>query len=148
MTYTEAVDSVFETFYNSWKNETTGAKSIVGYIPEIRWQGVEENSKPDKSKFWVNIYQQTILDQQSAFCGNGEKTYTNEGLVFVYLFCPKSTNDGMTNGRKLSIIIRDCFRSKRDKDIWFRNSKIEELPPEAHFYRFLITSEYQFEDKD
>lgn len=149
MTYIEAVDELFGIFNDMWEDPAEGAEPIVGYVPEVRWPGVEEPDKPNKSKFWTRVSQQTLTDEQSAFCGEGSCNFTNEGLLMVELFCPKSTNTGVTKGRELSIIIRNAYRCKNTSSgLWFRSQKITELDPEAHFYRFMVTVEYQFDEKD
>ena len=149
MTYEEAIDEIFSVFRQMWKDPVNGPEAIVGYQPKVLWPGIQEPDKPEKDKFWARISQVTISDDQTAFCGDMDALFTNDGILIVNLFCPMSNNDGFTNGRKISTLIRDAYRSvKTPGGAWFRNPRIQELDPEAHFYRFNVIVEYEYDEKD
>ena len=83
-TYTEAVDQIFGIFNSDWE---AGSASIVGYVPEIRWPGVEEPTKPDLTKYWARVSQQTVDDTQTGLRnGSCGQRYTASGLVFIQIF--------------------------------------------------------------
>ena len=48
-TYSNAIDEINAAFWQDWNSAK--ASSVVGYVPDIRWQNVEEPSIPDGSKF-------------------------------------------------------------------------------------------------
>lgn len=143
-TYEEAIDEIFEIFKVAWD---ANSAAIVGYVPEIRWQGVEEPNSPDYSKFWCRVSQQTVIEQQSGF-RNGEcKPYTTEGLVFIQIFCPKSDSESMTKGRKLAIVGRDAFRGNSTSGkVWFKNARVNELPAEIQWIRLNVVAEYEYDE--
>ena len=143
--YGEAVDEIFGIFKTAWD---AGSSAIAGYIPEIRWQGVEQPGKPGNDKFWVRVSQQTVTDAQSTLRnGSCGQRYTITGLVFVQLFCPKSDSESMDKGRRLSVVTRDSFRGNSTSGkVWFRNARIIELEPERDFRRFNVSAEYKYDE--
>jgi len=145
ITYEEAIDEIFGIFNAAWLDNSA---AVVGYVPEVRWPGVEEPEKPDLSKFWARVSQQTVIEGQSSLRnGDAGQRYTTDGLVFVQIFCPKSDSLGMTNGRKLAIIARNSFRGNATSgQVWFRNARINELPPEENWYRFNVVAEYEYDE--
>lgn len=143
ITYDQAVDEMFALFLAKWQAEATG---IVGYIPEVRWQGVEEQDPAELTKFWCRIMQTTVHESQRTF-RNGEfgKTFTNYGFITIQLFCPKTESQAMTLGRKLAIIARDAFRGKTTLGgVVFTNARILELPSEERYVKFNIIADYEF----
>lgn len=144
-TYVEAVDQMFALFKVAVDSNST---AVVGYVPEIRWQGVKENSNPDPSKYWFRASQQTVDEDQSTIANeNGVKRYTAIGFVTVQLFCPKSDVASQEKGRKLSVVARNAFRGKKTAgQVWFRNVRIVELPNEENFRRFNIQADYEYDE--
>jgi hypothetical protein len=143
-TYVEAIDQMFALFNTAFN---AGAPSIVGYWPLIRWPGIGESATPDASKFWCRVSQQTVHEEQSTLRADNKRRYTADGLVFVQLFCPKSDIEAMEKGRLLAVLARDSFRGKTTSGkVWFRNARINELPPEESAYRFNIIAEYEYDE--
>jgi hypothetical protein len=144
MTYEEAIDDIFKTFKTAWD---TSSASIVGYIPEVRWPGVEEPEVPDRSKYWVRISQQTIADEQKSFRNGTCRSFETAGLVFVQLFLPRSDSKSMQLGKKLANLSRNAFRKRSvNGGVWFRNSRIVEIPPEDAFFRLNVVAEYEYNE--
>ena len=145
-TYSNAIDEINAEFWNSWNSDKT--VFIVGYVPDVRWQGVEEPSLPDGSKFWARVSIQTVFEEQTSLAGNeSKKRYTSSGLVFVQIFCPKSNAQANEFGKKLSEVARNAFRGKSTAGaVWFRNVRINELSPEDLFYRFNVVAEFEYDE--
>lgn len=144
-TYPEAIDQIYGLFNLEWN---ANSAAIVGYNPEIRWPGVEEDTIPPADKFWCRISQQTLDEPQTTLRnGLGEQRYTASGLVFIQLFCPKSDTEGMDKGKKLAQVAKKAFRGKTTSGkVWFRNARIQELAPEDNAYRFNIVAEYTYDE--
>ncbi len=144
ITYQDAIDEIFAIFNTAWE---AGSTAIVGYIPEVRWYGVEEPASISMGKFWVRVSQQTVEEEQSTL-RNGECTrYTTDGLIFVQLFCPKSDSKSMEKGRNLATLARDAYRGNATSGkVWFRNARIKELPPETDWYRLNVVAEYEYDE--
>jgi hypothetical protein len=149
ITYEEAVDEIFSLFNEKWIDPVEGSEPIIGYVPSVQWDGVEVSATLDYAKYWARVSQQTVIEAQTTL-RNGDcgQRYTSEGLVFVQLFLPKSDAQAMEKGRKLAIVARDVYRGKSTSGkVWFRNARINELPPEEKWYRFNIIAEYEYDEQ-
>ena len=53
-TYSNAIDEINAEFWNSWNSDKT--VFIVGYVPDVRWQGVEvsTHSRPKAAGFYCH----------------------------------------------------------------------------------------------
>ena len=148
-TYPEATDAIMGMFYEEWTANTT---AIVGYVPEVRWQNVEEPGTPDSSKYFARITMQPVDEYQSTF-RNGEngQRYTAQGLIFVQLFAPKSESQAAEELRNLAQMVKAIFRGHTDADnIWFRRSRINEVAPNTtdneKFYQTNVVAEYRYDE--
>lgn len=141
--YSQVNDEINALFLNAWNAETT---AIVGYVPEIRWQNVQQRPIPDGSKFWVRVSKDTVFEQQRTL-SPGFRKYEATGLIFVQLFCPKSNHQAFELGQQLAVVARNAFRGKSTENcIWFRNVRINEIPPEELFYRINIIAEFEYDE--
>lgn len=129
--YSDARDHIFGIANTVW---ITASAPIVGYVPDVRWPGVIE-PKPDNSKYWARVSLSVVDRSQSAVNQNfeGKRKYTTTALFFLQLFCPKGQGDTLPKGIKLAEAVKSAF-CKQDDDIWFRNQKVVELPPESDNY--------------
>lgn len=147
-TYSEARNQINELFAAAWKANTA---AIAGYVPNIEWQGVQPRDKPESSKYWARVSVQSVFEEQTTLstCEGrpGQKRYTASGLVFVQLFCPKSIIGSFETGGKLAQVAKKAFRGKTTPGkVWFRNCRINELEPEALFYRFNVVTEFEYDE--
>lgn len=141
-------DEINSLFMEAWN---TQAGAVVGYIPKIRWQGVQQRDLPRGSMYWARVSKKTIFEKQATLstCEGkpGQKRYTASGLVFVQLFCPKSDTQAFVLGSKLAKIARNAFRGKTTSGkIWFRNVCINELNPEELYERFNVVTEFEYDE--
>lgn len=143
--YVSAVDQMFALFNVAF---LASAPAVVGYVPDIRWQGINEGTKPDAAKYWCRVSQQTVIEEQTTLAGSdGKKRYTASGLVFVQLFCPIADVEASPKGRLLAVIARNAFRGKTTSGkVWFRNVRINELSNEESAVRFNVVAEYEYDE--
>lgn len=146
--YDAARDEMFALFLTAWNANTT---ALVGYVPEVRWQGKEDGTKPDRSKFWARVSIQSVLEQQATLSNcvveQGKKKYESAGLVFVQLFGPKAVATAYDDLQKLAKVARNAYRGKTTPgNVWFRNVRINTLGPEELFYRLNVVAEYEFDE--
>jgi len=146
-----ARNEILTVFNDIVTDLVNGPNSVLGYVPEIRWTGIEETSKTNHAKTWLRPYLEIIDQPQTCLNGgiNGSgKTFTTYGLAFFQVFSTKKDNKGIENGLKISIIIRDAFRGAvTPGKIWFTNAKIKQMEPEAHYFRYNVIAEYQYDEK-
>lgn len=143
-TYPQAIDEMYGLFNTAW---AAGAPTIVGYLPEIRWQGVEKEGSPETKKYWCRVSSQSVLERQITFRNGTDKRYQTDGLLFVQVFAPMSDAKAMENLRALAVVARNAFRGKTTSSmIWFRNVRINELGPDNKAYRCNVVAEYQYDE--
>lgn len=146
--FNDVRDEIATLFETAWQASTA---SIVGYVPEIQWQGVQYRTMPDGSKYWARFSKQTVTEQQVTLstCEGlpGQRKYETAGLVFIQIFCPKSDSQAFEFGQKLATVARNAFRGKSTPgNIWFRNVRINEIEPEELYQRFNVVSEYEYNE--
>lgn len=146
--YDAAQDEMKSQFWQAWTADTS---AIVGYVPEVRWANNEEPTKPANDKFWLRLSLLNAKESQSTLSNcegaPGKKRYTAAGLVYMQLFCPKSTVNADQLGQQLSKVARNAYRGKKTAGgIWFRNVRIVPTIPEELFYRFNIIAEYTYDE--
>ena len=147
----QAEEEMYDVLLAAINDPLTGAELLLGYIPDVVFPGIEITNKSNHEKFWLRPSVQIVEQPQSTLNGgiNGSGVrFTTSGLFFCQVFCPKKDNKGATDGKKLSIIIRNKFRTAvTPGKIWFRNPTIKSLDDEAHFHRFNVVAEYQYDEK-
>ncbi len=148
VTFTEAVDLIFGIFNTAW---TGGAEAIVGSVPTVHWQGMELPDKPDPDTFWCIAQLNTVQEKQATLRGGNDpiqaKRYTTTGIFTLQLYCPRSDSQAMDLGRQLAVLARNAFRKPENgNNVWFRNPRINELPPDENSYRLNVIVEYEFDD--
>jgi hypothetical protein len=143
--YPNAIDEMFSLFLAAWN---TGTLSVLSEVPKVFWQGITEEESPDVNSYWCRVSQQTVEEVQSTLSDNeGKRRYETAGLIFVQIFCPKSDDSAMGNGRKLAVIARNAFRGKTtESKIVFRNARINELTPDDNSLRFNVVAEYEYDE--
>lgn len=146
--YDQARDEIFAVFNTAWQ---ANAAAQAGYIPEVRWQGVQYREIPDGSKFWCRISKDNVFEEQTSLstCVGtpGQRRYTASGLAIVQLFCPKSNTESFAIGQKLAKVAQDAFRGRSTGNgMWFRNVRIKELDPEETCFRFNVVAEFEYDD--
>lgn len=137
MTAQVAIDAMFAQFNAAWQ---AGTAAVVGYVPEIRWQGREKETPPPGDKYWARVSNQTVGEGNAAI---GNSLFESYGLVFVQVFAPKSEADANEKGRALAVLARNVFRAQNPL-VCFRHARVQELEPEAAFIRFNAVTEYEF----
>lgn len=143
MNYINAINDMFSIFNNVWNNESS---TIIGYTPEVRWQGVEVG-EVDNSKYFARVSQQGVNDRQRTL-KTSHNRYDVTGLLFIQIFCPRSDMEAMYKGRQLSQIVKNAYRGvQTGNNVWFRNVRIKELEPEASFLMFQVIAEYEFSEE-
>lgn len=144
-TYEQALTDLFTLFNEAWKAK---AVAIVGYIPPVRWPGIEEPTTPDRSKFWARVSQKTSIETQSTLRnGDNGQRYRNQGTLHIQIFCPVSAVGSISNGRKLAEIARNTYRGKHSVNgVWFRNATILEMPTESDWFVFRVQTDYIYDE--
>jgi len=147
-TFSNAVNELNKLFNDYWKANTT---SICGYVPEIRWNGIEKADAPDSSKFWCFHSVLNADEEQKTLSVSvglpGQKRYESYGIIIVQLYCPKSILNSKDKGRQLATVAKNCYRGKQTSGgVWLKNVRIIDVDPEELCYRFNIIADYSFDE--
>lgn len=145
-THTGAKDETYGVFLTELQ---LSAGAIVGYVPEVRWHGVEEQGKPDKAKFYIRANFETMDSKQMAFADCSEpgstRIWQSEGLATFSIYSPKIVADADRKADLLAEELRNAFRAPRlNSEVWFRNQRIHPTYPEDQFQRTTLTVEFYF----
>lgn len=145
--YIDADSEIFARLKTDWDANTA---AIVGYVPELRYQGAEVGTIPTAAKHWARASIQTVTETQATLHEGaaGNKRFNVAGLIFVQLFSPKAENDGWDKCRKLAKVARNAFRGKKTSGgIWFRNCRINDnVKNETNAYRINVVCEFEFDE--
>jgi hypothetical protein len=146
-THVDARDAMLGLFNTGWQ----AAAAIVGAVPAIYWQDVTVIAPPVTNAYWCRVSTQGVGEYQTThktgIAPDNNRRYTSYGLLLVQIFCPTSVAGAGAKGRELAVLARNIFRGKATaNDVWFRNARINEIPPEPNFYRFNVICEYQYDD--
>lgn len=145
----EAIDLMFARFRTAWNAQ---AAAIVGYVPDVQYQGINAFAKPNTARYFARVSQRTVLESQSTLstqCGlPGQKRFTTDGLLFVQIFGPTTDKKASLLAPRLARIARNAYRSNVPGDsILYRKARIQDgLEPEAEFVRFNVVTEYQYDE--
>jgi hypothetical protein len=129
---------------------TANAEPIVGYVPEIRWQGVEEGALPGADKFWMRASTTTVTTRQSGHMSpdapdGSPVVYDTYGFITLQVFAPMKGKDTWSKGELLSELGQRMFMaSETGGGVWFRNPRIRELNNDGTWYRWNVLADYQF----
>jgi hypothetical protein len=142
--HTDGIDEIRELVYNAW---AAGAASIVGYLPEMRFHGVESPELPDKTLYWARLSTTTLDDRQATLStcigAPNQRKYEEKGLVYVQVFAPKNGDNSDRNLGLLSELVQASLRGKKTSGgIWFTGVRIIPLSAEESFSRRNVVAEY------
>lgn len=144
--YLGGEEEIRSFLYSEWLSKTT---AIIGYVPEMRFQGDGNPKTPDKNKFWARLSVVSFTDQQATLSTQALKSYTrryrDNGQVVLQLFGPKNETAVHKNLIKLAMLAQNRFRgTKTESGIWFRNSRIDtNIPDEDLFSRVNVFCDYE-----
>lgn len=147
LTPQQARKEMFAKVDECWKAHST---PIVGYIPEMRWQGVEEGKLPGADKFWARTGLTTVTTRQSGHqCPDDPDgspvVYDTYGFITIQVFAPMKGKDVWSKGELLSELGQRMFMaSETGGGVWFRNPRIRELNNDGTWFRWNVLSDFQY----
>lgn len=140
--YPAVIDEMFTTV----KAIADGSSDLIGYVPEVRWQGVPKSTKPPVDKFWLRASKMIVTEQQASLSSvDDTRMWEAIGLMYVQCFCPRNLASSIDNGRLFAERMRNAFRQQSlSGEIWYRNQKVVELPETAESYPINVVIEFHF----
>ena len=147
-TYPQAEDEMFQLAQDAWD---AGAPAIVGYTPELRFEGRESTLKPINDRYWARVSVSPVGEGQATLSDcvavAGQKRYENVGNVFVQIFALMTDELGAEKARLLADLMKNAFRGKTTPSAcWFKNCRFNKLANENKFFRYNVVAEYEFQE--
>jgi hypothetical protein len=149
LTPQNARKELFALVDSIWQAQTN---AIIGYIPEVRWQGMQESAIPASSKFWMRVSTKGVSNRQRGFSmpdnGQSHAIFDNIGFITLQIFAPMTSPTGYAKGELLSAKGQCMFMATETGGaIWFRNPRIIELDNDGTWYRWNVVADYQFSQR-
>jgi hypothetical protein len=147
MDYLQAKSETYGAFYNALVSLAT---PIMGYIPEVRWSGIEVASKPQVDKYYITASFQELESEQRAFTqcepsSPSGKLFISLGLATFTIHGPSFQANAKEKSEELAKALRKQLRLPRpDSDLWLRNPKIGDTYQMDNFLRTVITVEFHY----
>lgn len=126
----------------------TGAvAAILGYAPDIRWQGVVNPVKPDSSKAFFRVSSQMVSDRLAAMgAAGGTKRYEAISLLYVQIFMPRTVGGYAGVGKQIGDLIASQFKKASPSGmLQFINPKIVTLPETESSLPINVVVEYHYD---
>lgn len=146
--YVEGQEEIRDFVYSRWAEQAQAVTGLT-YLPEMRFQGVQENEPPSKPTYWGRLSVMSLTDRQATLSTESVVSYTrryrDNGRVVVQLFGPLTGNGAQDKLLKLAELVQNRLRGTKTKSgIWFRNAKIDtNLSNEALFQRVNVICDYE-----
>jgi hypothetical protein len=143
---------MFALLANKWAagaGHVGSAASVVGYAPEIRYQGVEKAELPGADKFWLRAKTTNVTTRQRGHQvdepGVSKVVYDTFGFITLELSAPMKSPSSYAKGELLSELGQCMFMaSDTPGGVWFRNPRIIILDNDGTWYRWDVIADYQF----
>src|SRR5574343_2089556 len=139
LTYPEAIDEMFLMLKTAWANSSP---SILPYVPNISYPGIETPSVPVSGKYHAKADIYPVSEKQRTLSTNvdigGGRRYNNRGILKLQIMCPLSDVRNAEIGIKLGILARDAFRGKHSPcGIVFYNAVVIPSMPSEVFSKYI-----------
>ncbi|AJD83167.1 minor tail protein [Paracoccus phage vB_PmaS-R3] len=152
-TYEEAIDLMYATFSDAW---TAGAAAIVGYVPDVRYEGVPdqtETKRHDKtSRYWARLTVRNAFDNTAGVGranSSEEFLYESVGNLSIEIYGPKQDNAAITKLRRLAMLSRSAYRGVASGgEVVYTEVTIRERPPEDRWQRIDVTAVYNYHETE
>lgn len=144
--YLTGLNEIREFIYTRWQAQSA---VYAGYIPEMRFQGVEKETTPDKTKYWARLTVQSLIDQQATLSTESVTSYTrryrDNGRIVLQLFGPRYGSNTNAILLELAMLVQNRLRgTKTQSGIWFRDAQVDaSLAPEELFQRVNVICNYE-----
>lgn len=151
-TYLVAKDEMFLMFQTAWD---LGSAAIVAPfqigIPHVYYPGVERPITPPANEYCGFLDLIVVEEKQATLAIDvaslGQKMYNNRGILRFQLICPLKDAENSDRGARLASLVRNAFRGKRSPcGTVFLNSMFTQSIPTEVFSKFIMTTEYNYND--
>lgn len=127
----------------------TALSAILTYVPEIRWQGVENNNPLPASQLWARVTKlETDEDQKYVSNSVNTRLFNHIGILSVELFGPKTVLTIYDDLQSCATNIRNAFRVKTSPNgVRYSKVRIIEVPNDNLWYKINVIIEYEYDEQ-
>lgn len=141
----QARKEIFKRLKECWDARSP---AVTDEVPEVRYQGEEKPNAPKKDKFWLRASTQGVTTRQAAHTtpadAQSQVVFESRGVFMGEVFAPMATG-AYAKGELLAAIVQGAFMAAETPcGVWFRNPRINELPNDGTWYRWLVIVDLQF----
>jgi hypothetical protein len=136
MKYEDAIDVMFGLI-KDWAD----AQSPV---PPIRWPN-EPTQAPDTEVLWIRVsIKPGPANQATLGDATGIRAFDRTGLLIVDVLDP--IGQGLTTVYTVASSVANIFENSRMGALWFRNTRLKELPADGAFKIVKILTEFEYSE--
>lgn len=134
----EARDDILAVFNTAWDANTA---AIVGSVPEVRWQWVEESDPPPTGTYWAWVAVEHVEGGHAAI---GPGLFEHQGIFTAQVYGPTSTQ-GISNVDTLVEVVLAAFEGTYSANgVWFRNARVNEVGAERGWIQVNVIVDFEY----
>jgi hypothetical protein len=140
--YLEGVDEIFTAANQAWLTE---AQNILGEVPPLFWQGVQEPDVPNNSKYWARVTRKTLTDDQitAGTNINGKQRHEINGILLLEIAVPADDGE-VKKGSQLANALKQAFKGATTPlCVRFAAARVDEIGGTSRGYQYNIVIEYE-----
>ena len=144
MTDSTARDAIYSLFQATWNAH---AASIVGYSPEVRYQGIEHLDTPDPTKVWAHVGHSIVNTKQAGFSAAIARRYTTDGVLTVDIYAPRSASTAVAMAQQLANKLKLAFSGSRSEGVWYRNVTAAPAGNTDTYVVYRVMADFQYTEQ-
>jgi hypothetical protein len=134
MNYSEARDEMLAVFNAAWQAES---------LPVV-WSDLPSEI-PSTQTPWARVTIRHSTSNQSSLSGaSGAKMWDRMGTLWVQIFTP--IGGGNVEGYRLAQLVTNAFQAAKSGEVWFRNSRINEVGSDGAFEQINVLTDFLYND--
>jgi hypothetical protein len=134
MTYNDARDEILTPFWLAWR--PFGYTAIFTDVP---------GSVPDTNDIWARVTIKHVTGNQASLADpQSKRCWRRDGFVTVQVFSP--AGDGLVQGYDAAQAVTNSYQCYKNCNVWFRNTKLEEIGNDGAFFQVNVTSNFTYFD--
>lgn len=142
-TLVEARDAVQAGFLASWAPAT---ETLLGEPARVFWQADQPNQdeRPEPDEVFARFTIRHSSGAQRTLAEVGARRFTQRGFIFLEVFTPLSLNS--EEAAQVADAGLKTLLGKEYGGVWIRNARAIERQPEKHWFSWLITAEFEYDE--
>lgn len=133
LSYVDACDLILEPFQVAWG--PTGFPVVYTDVP---------GNPPPTQTVWARVILRHVSGGQVSLAGDtGKSRQGSQGSLYIQVFAP--VGQGSQAAYDAAFIVAQAYRGSRNKQVWFRNVRINEVGTSGAFEQINVVCEFQYD---